>query len=186
MIHSKLLIAGTLVILACAPDDGADSTSTTDAAATTSAAATAQEDLADVRDYRLTMRKIDQFHEAQRNMFRAPADMTPAEREGVNMSGDGNLDEMVENIESNRTINSAIRDAGLSAREYTMVTISLMTSAMAGSILQMRPDDNQDSLAREMNANMENIRFVRENQDEIARKQKEIADEVARLQADEP
>jgi hypothetical protein len=96
-------------------------------------------------------------------------------------AGDDSLDDTVRKLEANAVVSGAIRDAGLSAREYATVMISLMQASMAMSVMQMRPGDNQDSLAREMRVNPANIAFMKANQAEIARKSQELAAEMQRL-----
>ena len=54
---------------------------------------------------------------------------------------------------------SAIRGAGLSPREFTVITMAMMQTAMAARVAQMRRNDNQDSLIREMKANPDNVKF---------------------------
>ena len=176
----------SLLVLAACEKKGPAATDT--AAATTATAspsnASGDADLADVTSYRLSMDKIDKYIAAQRNMAAKMKSMTPAERAAVKArnenSNDPNasLDDMARNIEREPVMNDAIRSAGLSAREFALVTISMMQTAMASSVLQMRPKDNQDSLVREMKANPDNIKFYREHEAEITRKTKELQAEM--------
>ena len=80
---------------------------------------------------------------------------------------------------------SAIREAGLSPREYIVLTVSMMQSAMAAGVAKMRPNDNQDSLVREMKANPENVKFINEHEAELGQKQKAMADEMKKLGLDD-
>lgn len=139
--------------------------------------------LGDVTDYTLTLDKIDKLHQAQINIGLAVKNMSTQEREAIRTASgpDATIGEMVANIESQKPYNDAIRAAGLSAREYTMIMLAMMQASMAHSVLQMRPNENQDSLAREMKVNPENIRFMRENQAEIGRRQEAVAAEMKRL-----
>jgi hypothetical protein len=57
----------------------------------------------------------------------------------------------------------------------------MIQTGMAASILEMRPDDNQDSLVREMQANMDNIKFYREHKAEIDAKQQAAQKEMEAL-----
>ena len=52
----------------------------------------------------------------------------------------------------------------MSAREFGLLTMAYLQAGMASAVLAMRPNENQDSLAREMKTNMANIRFLQENQ----------------------
>ena len=62
-----------------------------------------------------------------------------------------------------------------------MITISMMQTAMAAGVAKMRPNDNQDSLIREMKANPDNIKFYNENEAEITRKSTQLAAEMKKL-----
>jgi hypothetical protein len=182
---SKLLALAVLVpIGACGSGDRSAATDSAAGAPATSVAAAGsskvEEDLKDVAKYRLTMDKMDKWIQAQRNLFQKAKNMSPAEREGAMVSNDANasLDEMVANVDRSPIMKSAINEAGLSAREYTVFSVALFQAMMAESVLQMRPKDNQDSLVREMKASMENVRFIRDNKAEITRKHQALAEEA--------
>jgi hypothetical protein len=144
-------------------------------------------DLADVTNYRLSMDKIDKYIAAQKNIGAKAASLTPAQREALQARNDdtsdpnASLNDMVKRIEAEPMMVSAIRDAGLSPREFTMITISMMQTGMAAAVLKMRPTDNQDSLIREMKANPDNIKFYNANEAEITRKAKEVEAEMKKL-----
>ena len=184
-LRAALLPAVSLLVLAACDRKGADDT---DAAATTTASSAASssgsDDLADVAKFRLTMDRIDKYVAAQRNIAAKVNSMSPAERaaaeaknEGDN-SSDQSLDGMAKRIESVPQMRDAVREAGLSTREFALITYSMMQSAMAASVLQMRPKDNQDSLVREMKANPDNVKFYREHEAEITRKMKALEGEM--------
>jgi hypothetical protein len=184
---TRFLMATLLSVAACAGGDNAADSANTDAApAAPAQQQQANADIADVSEYRLTMDGMNKFFEAQRNLGIAASKLSPAEREALEAenedeSNDGSLDEMVKRIEANQLASDAVRKAGLSAREYTMISLTMMQAAMAASVLQMRPNDNQDSLAREMKVNPANIKFMRENQAEFARRQEAMAAEMKKL-----
>jgi hypothetical protein len=189
---TRILIATLFSIAACAGgDDAADSANAgAPAAAPAQQQQQANADIADVSEYRLTMDGMNKFFEAQRNLGIAASKLTPAEREAFEAENqdernDGSLDAMVKRIEANRIASDAVRKAGLSAREYTMISLTMMQAAMAASVLQMRPNDNQDSLAREMKVNPANIKFMRDNQEEFARRQEAMAAEMKKLGLDD-
>ena len=186
----QFLIATVIALAACSGGDNAADSADTDAAPATSAQQQAEKDLGDINDYRLTMDGMNKFFEAQRNLGIAASKLSPAEREAMEAKNDaegtdGSLDQMIKRIEENKMANDAVRKAGLTAREYTMITFAMMQAAMAASVLQMRPNDNQDSLARAMQANPENIKFMQEHQAEFARRQEEMAAEMKRLGLDD-
>jgi hypothetical protein len=121
------------------------------------------------------MDQVDKYYAAFGNIAEAMSRMSPAEREALNMdAGQSDLDAYIANLERSPQINSAIRDAGLSAREFSMILWSMLQSGMAAAVLQMRPNDNQDSLVREMNANMDNVEFMREHEAELKQKQQAL------------
>ena len=76
---------------------------------------------------------------------------------------------------------AAIRDAGLSPREFMMITMSFLQTGMAAAVAKMHPNANQDSLIRSMKVNPDNVKFYNENEAEITRKARELEDEMRRL-----
>ena len=188
---NRILVAAIIALTACTSSDDAADSADTDAAPASAQQQQQQanDDLGDISEYRLTMDKMNKFFEAQRNLGIAASKLSPAEREAMEAKNeaegsDGSLDQMVKRIEDNKMANDAVREAGLSAREFTMISLAMMQAAMAASVLQMRPNDNQDSLAREMKANPDNIKFMRDNQAEMTRRQEALAAEMKRLGLD--
>ena len=187
---ARAVLIPALSLLALAAGEKKSAASADSAGAPAAAASSASgsskgdADLADVTDYRLSMDKIDKYIAAQRNMAAKMKSMSPAEREAVKArnesSNDANasLDDMARKIEKEPVMNDAIRSAGLSAREFALITISMMQTAMASSVLKMRPKDNQDSLVREMKANPDNIKFYRDNEAEITRRTQALQAEM--------
>jgi hypothetical protein len=88
---------------------------------------------------------------------------------------------MQKKIDSEPLMKSAIQDAGLSTREFVMITMSMMQSGMAAGVLKLRPKDNQDSLIHAMQASPENVKFYQDNEAEITRKEKDLEAEMKRL-----
>ena len=181
------MVAAVVSVSACSKDK----TDATPAAAAASGpqapSAQVEADLADVTNYRLSMDKIDKYIAAQKNIGAKAASLTPAQREALQARNDdssdpnASLNDMVKRIEAEPMMVSAIRDAGLSPREFTMITISMMQTGMAAAVLKMRPTDNQDSLIREMKANPDNVKFYNANEAEITRKAKEVEAEMKKL-----
>ncbi len=86
MLHSSpgarritLVVAGIFTLAACSKDSGSEAPASA-APGTPAAAAQAEEDLADVSKYRLSMDKIDKYLAAQRNIAAKAASLTPAQR----------------------------------------------------------------------------------------------------------
>lgn len=169
-----LLFVAWLPLAACSKDDNAD-VNPANSPATTTASKQADEDLKDISQFRLTMDRIDRYYDTQRNIMLKLKEMTPEEREraDVGSNADDNLDQMVAKAEANPIVSDAARKANSSPREYVMVTVALFQTAMASSVAQMQPKANQDSLIREMKANPDNVKFIREN--DAALKQKQTA-----------
>jgi hypothetical protein len=157
------------------------------APAASAAGSSADADLADLTRYRLTMDKVDRYFAAHRNLLQKVKDMSPAEREALEKSqesssdANANLDDMVRNIERSPVYRDALRQAGLSPREYIMVTMAMFQAGMAASVVKMRPKDDPDSLAREMKVNPENLKFMQQHEAEITQKQKAMEEEAKRL-----
>lgn len=187
---NRFLLLCALAMAACGGgDDAADTANSAATATTQQPGQQADKDLGDVTEYRLTMEGMDKFFQAQRNLGLAASELTREEREAMEAENDASdnnesLDAMVKRIESNKMANDAIRKAGLTAREYTLLTVATMQAAMAASVLQMRPNDNQDSLAREMKVNPANIKFMKDNQAEFQRRQDALQAEMHRLGLD--
>ena len=181
-----LVLVTTLA--ACGKKEGGATGSSAPGAAAPASATTSgtkgDAELADVQSYRLSMDKIDKMIAAQRILAAKAKAMTPAEREAMEARGESasdpneSLDDMARKIDGEPMLRDAIREAGLSSREYVLITMSMMQTGMADGVLKMRPKDNQDSLIREMKANPDNIRFYREHQAEITAKSKAIEAEM--------
>ena len=188
--RAAMLLALVLSVPACSEGQDNSGTPRASTAASTSSQ-TMEEQLEDLSKYRLSMDKIDRYIAVQRSLAQRAAAMSPAEREamkekyGNQDNSNANLDDLARNIEEIPEMNAAVREAGLSPREFALITMSMMQSAMAASVLQMRPNDNPDSLAREMKANIDNIRFYQQHEAEIARKTSELQAEMQRLGMDE-
>jgi hypothetical protein len=181
----RALLAALLISAAAcgSKDDAAPA-----GAAASEAPASSGDDLADISSYKLTMDKMDKFYAAQRNMAVKAKAMSPAEREALKQdddAGDGSVDDFARKIESTPAMRDAVREAGLSPREFALLTMSAVQSGMAAAVLKMRPNDDADSLAREMKANMDNIRFMQENEAELTRKQQALQAEMKQMGIDQ-
>lgn len=163
-------------------DDAAPAASTQ----TADAPASGDADLTDISEYELTMDKVDRLFAAQRNIAVAIQGMTPAERQTMEQNTEGSgesLDAFARNIESSPKVRAALEEAGMEPREYATATMAMVSAAMAASVLQSRPNDNQDSLAREMHANLDNVRFLQQNEAEITRKQQALEADLREMGA---
>jgi hypothetical protein len=166
--------------LTCAACGGGDADTAAESPEASAAPPSGEQDLGSLNEYELTMDRIDRYFQTQRNMMEALKDMTPAEREAANvaMDADASLDEMVAQAEASALVSEAARAAGLSTREFVMISFSLFQSMMASSVAQMQPNVDQDSLIESMNVNPANVQFVRENEAALRQKQQEIQAEM--------
>jgi hypothetical protein len=183
------VLLATLLSAGCSKGDSSSAAADSQSAIAPSTTAQANEDLSDISKYKLSMDKVDKYIQSQRNLAAKLQSMTPAERQALKDRGEASdanasLDEMAAKIEKEPVMVDAIRAAGLSPREYVMITLSMMQTAMAASVAQMRPNDNQDSLIREMKANPENIKWYNEHAAEINLKTKAVEAEMKALDSD--
>jgi hypothetical protein len=181
------LVLGMLVLLSACSDATEDpDVNPADGVGTETTPGTSGDaDLATVQDYELTMEGIDKYYAAMRNVALAMKDMTPAEREQHEAALDAediaDLDDMAARLEDDPIFSEAIEEAGLSTREYAVLTMSLVQSGMAAAVIGMQPNADPDSLARAMQANPDNIRFLQEHGDELEAKQQAMEEEMERL-----
>ena len=188
-----LSVVPLLVLAACGKKDAAPASNATATNASASAGAKGDADLADVQSYELTMDKVDKYFAVQRNLANKVKAMSPAERKAAMAHKDDDNDEdsgksddidgMARKIDSQPQLAAAIREAGLSSREFAVMTLALMQSGMAASVMKMRPKDDPDSLARAMKANPANVRFYREHEAELTRRTNEMKAEMKAVDA---
>jgi hypothetical protein len=178
-----------LTLAGCARGgDAAGDTATAGGAPASAQASSADADLRDVSQYELTMDKMDKYFAATRNMAVAMKGMTPEQRERMKASGDADatLDDYAAQLEREPVARDAIRRAGLSTREFALLTLAYLQAGMADAVLQMRPDiKNADSIAHEMKANPANIRFVRNNKTALETKFKALEAEMKAVGVDQ-
>lgn len=181
------LLAALLLLgpVACSSGDDASG----GAAATSDAELQNTGDVAaDVAAYELSMERIDRFYNVQRNLAVAMSKMSPEEREAMDLAMDGDsetMDDLVRTVESNPVMKEALDDAGMSAREYATAALAIMQAGMAAAVIEMRPNDDADSLVREMNASMENVRFMQEHEAELQQKQQQLEAELRSMGIDD-
>lgn len=181
--------SGLLALAACTKDNSSQPAAATSASTAAASSTQADEDLSDITRYRLSMDKIDKYIQSQKNLAAKVKSMSPAEREAFKNNDDvadanASIDEMVAKIDKQPVMAEAIKSAGLSTREWVMVTMSMMQTGMAAAVVKMRPNDNQDSLMREMKVNPENVKWYTEHEAEITAKTKAIEAEMKALEGD--
>jgi hypothetical protein len=174
-------LAVVLAVIACSSDTPANDTSVASGSVYPTPQAV-QGDSIDLAKYRLTMAKVEQTLVAGRNLAIKMKGMSQAEREKIDIGGgDDTIEQMAAKIEAQPLVNSSIKEAGLTAKEYVTITMAMLQAGMGAAVADMSPKANQDSLAREMNTNPDNIKFIRANKAELERKQKALEDELKKL-----
>jgi hypothetical protein len=175
--HATWCVLSLALLTAC----GERNDSVVDTGAVATAASTPGE--ANLANYELTMEQVDQYFAAFRNIAVAMQRMTPAEREGLDLdASDADFDGYVARLEGHPALDRAIRDAGLTAREFSLVLWSMLQAGMANAVIQSQPDANEDSLAAEMRVNVQNVRFIREHDADIRQKQEALDAEMRKME----
>jgi hypothetical protein len=177
--RSALLVTGTVVLVAACKGDAparrhpAPGASASDAPATEApAGGSGEADANEVRSYRLQMDKVQRFFDANLRLAAAAKGMDSTE--GPELSDPNqSLDDMEAAIARHPQMSAAIRAAGLAPREYAVLSLAYLQAAMAGSIAEQQKLDDQTA-AKQMQANADNIRFVREHKAELERMQREL------------
>jgi len=123
-------------------------------------------DLRELSRYQLTMADVRKFAAANANLAKHPKveqgdDDAEAEDEGDNES----LDVMAARIESNPIARKAVEAAGLSARQYVVITMALFQASLAQYAVDQGADPGK--VAGETGVNPANIRFVKEHKAEL-------------------
>jgi hypothetical protein len=121
-------------------------------------------DLRELSRYQLTMADVRKFEAANANLAKHPkAEQDDEDAEGEN--DNESLDEMAVRIESNPIARKAVEAAGLSARQYVVITMALFQASLAQYAVDQGADPGK--IARETGVNPANIRFVKEHKAEL-------------------
>lgn len=167
------LLVATLAIGCSGADTARESDTTT--STSTGMAATADAQLGDLTDYRLTMDNVRKYGRAVQNIQVAARTIPESDQPNLN-AANSSLDGYVQQLDRHPAVRDAIRRADISTRDFAYTMMAMLQAGMADAVIQMRPDVNADSLAREMKVNPANIRFVRENKAEIEAMQQQMGD----------
>ncbi|MEO7458073.1 MAG: hypothetical protein ABIY52_17580 [Gemmatimonadaceae bacterium] len=182
----RIPILALCIVTACGAGDG-DAADSAAPAPVSNTSQPFQQQLAEVNAYVLTMDNVNKFFSAQQNLLNKMAALSPTEREAELARSDAatvpdaTLDDLTSRVEKDPVYLAAVREAGITPREYVLVTMSMMQSQLAAGVVKSRPLDDADSLTREMKANAANVRFVREHEVELTRRRTELATLVKRL-----
>jgi hypothetical protein len=133
-------------------------------------ASAAERDAADLAAYRLSEDGLAKFAAASRNLIQAarampqPPQDAPADRADL-------VSAMAEAYERHPPLRDAIAQAGLTPREYSLFTLTLMQSSL-GAVLVERDASAIDHLPA--NVAKENVRFVQGHQAQLQAIQAEL------------
>jgi hypothetical protein len=119
---------------------------------------------ADARElsrYQLTMVDVRKYAAANASLAKQPK----AEQDDDDVDDDESLDEMAARIESVPIARKAVEAAGLSVRQYVVITMALFQASFAQYAVDQGADPGK--IARETGVNPANIRFVKEHKAEL-------------------
>jgi hypothetical protein len=140
-------------------------------------------------EYRLSIAAIQKLLAATRAMAKVSEDPTVraaaaklSASDDANDGGDGyqSLNDMARKVDAFPPIASAIRSAGLTSREYMLITMSYMQAAMAAGM-------KKQGLIKELpkGTPAENVAFIEKNDTELQAIQKEFTELQKRMKAAE-
>lgn len=183
-LRATVLLALAIVTAACGKKtESADDTGVPDVGADVPDVATrggsVDSDARELSRYRLTtadLRKVGVAYQNLKRITQQHPNLVETDEE--EQSGDKSLDEMAAEIERVPQLRKAIEDAGLSAREYSVISLALMQASAANMLVQQGA--KPDSIAREIGTHPDNVRFAKEHEAEIARLQRALADTSTR------
>ncbi len=134
----------------------------------THAAASGDADLRELARYELTMADVRKFAAANAALAKHPkAEQNDDEDEDEDESSndDESLDEMAARIGRIPEARKAIEAAGLTVRQYAVITMALFQSAFAQYAVEQGADPAK--VARDAGVNPANLRFVKEHKAEL-------------------
>ena len=120
-------------------------------------------DLRELSSYQLTMADIRKFAAANANLAKHPK--VEQDDDDAEDADNASLDEMAARIESIPVARKAVEAAGLSARQYAVITMALFQASLAQYAVDQGADPGK--IARETGVNPANIRFVKEHKAEL-------------------
>lgn len=172
---ARLRDFGCLLLIALAACSKTDKASDdTDAAApATTGNRSLDSDLEQVQDFKLSMPRMQKWAQAGRNMV-ALSKARPDLEGSYKVEQNASLDQQVAALEGHPEAKKAVRDAGLSPREYTMITYTYMLAATAQSVQQMPAGRTRDSVMQSLKVHPDNVAFVQNNTTELEKLMKDL------------
>jgi hypothetical protein len=136
-----------------------------------SQAATGDADLRELSRYQLTLAEVRKYAAANANLAKHPkvAEDEDAEGDSDEDTSDESLDGMAARIGKIPEARKAIESAGLTVRQYAVITMALIQASMA----QFAVDSGADpaKVARDAGVNPANMKFVKEHKAELQKMQ---------------
>ncbi len=165
-----LLALATAMLLVACPDQAREPARDTVAADVADAAQTHMDAAVDpelnraVRDYRLTMPRMQQYVRAVRNLHQLERTDPELRRrmEAMGDQEDRSMAEVTNLIEGEPQLRRAIEESGLTVRDYMLISLAFMQSMMAyefqrqGYIQELPPE-----------VSPENVAFIRDNEQQL-------------------
>ena len=149
----------------------------TDAAASaTTGNQTLDSNLEQVQDFKLSMPRMQKWAQANRNMM-AVSKARPDLEGSFKLEQNASIDQQVAAMEKHAEVKKALKDAGLSPREYTMVTHAYMAAAAAQSVRQMPAGKQRDSMMQSLKVHPDNVTFVQQNMAELEKLMKSMEED---------
>ncbi len=130
-------------------------------------------DLEQLQDFKLSMPRMQKWVQAQRNLV-ALSKARPDLEGTYKVEQNASLDQQVAALEGHADVRKAVRDAGVSPREFTLTTWAYMQAATAHTVQQMPTGKTRDSVMQSLKVHPENITFVQKNRSELETLMKEI------------
>lgn len=122
-------------------------------------------DLRELSRYTLTMADIRKYAAANANLAKHPKAEENEDGEDDEDSDNESLDVMAARIAKIPEARKAIEAAGLTPRQYAVITMALFQASMAQFAVEQGADPAK--VARDASVNPANIRFVKENKAEL-------------------
>lgn len=167
-----------LLLAACgSPEAPADAP----APDTAAAPATPDPALLEMADYRLTEDRVARFFAASRGVVEAMRAASPEDRAAIEGAinpddpapdaGDATLDEFAHRLGENAAVRAAAERAGLTPREYAVLTLTLIRAGTAHVLAETNPAADADSLARALGVDPADAAYMRTHAAELQAQQ---------------
>ena len=136
-------------------------------------------DEAAIRRYTLTMPKVEAWIRASRDVAAAAQAKAKAMGDSVqdddsddDAGGDESIDGMAARLARHPEVKRALEGAGLTPREFALVSLTLMQAMMADALLQKYPNAKHPD-----NLNPANLAFVKANRAQLEAKMAQLKSE---------